>query len=122
MLSQELTTLLLKLKINNVLTKLLRNATPSPSCTGIKVMVADETSALNITQLTGIWLVLFGLGFLLLMVTCVNPCFRKQHLRRYGRSVHPVYAFDQNGQQINCLGKFQTDLHIQLKKTLIELS
>jgi hypothetical protein len=54
MLSRELTTLLLKLKIDNVLTKLLRNATQSPSCTVITVMVADETSALNITQLTGI--------------------------------------------------------------------
>jgi hypothetical protein len=51
MLSQELTTFLLKFKIDNVLTKLLQNATPSPSCTGIKVTAADETSALNITQL-----------------------------------------------------------------------
>jgi hypothetical protein len=119
---REITTLLLQLKVKNIFNELLRKATPMKNCMGIKVTVADETSALNITQLTGIWLVSFGLSVLSVLVTCVYPLLQKRRLHRMGRSVHPVYAMDQYGQRIHCLSGFQTDLHSRVRSSLLELS
>jgi Ligand-gated ion channel len=121
-ISRELTTLLLQLKVKNVFNNLLKKSTPTNNCRGVQVTVADETSALNITQLTGIWLVSFGLSVLSLFVTCVNPMIQKRLLRRMGRSVHPLNAIDQYGQRIHCLSGFQTDLHSRVRSSLLELS
>jgi hypothetical protein len=121
-ISQELTTFFLKLKIDDVLNKILRNAMPSPSCTGVKVTVESETSALNITQLTGIWIVSLGLGFLSLSFICVNRYNQMRQLHRHGCSIHTIYAFDQYGQRISLLNKFEPDFYKKIQNNLRKLS
>jgi hypothetical protein len=63
--------------------------------------VADETSELNITQLTGIWVVSAGFAFFGLLITFIRPHLKKKKRRREGHHIHALARYDQSGQRIN---------------------
>jgi hypothetical protein len=123
-INKEMSALILKLKIENELSRILRDATPSGQCLGDFVTVADETSTLNIVQLLGIWVATFGLSIIALAFTCISPMLKKRRLKRMGRGHHVIYVFDQTGQRINRLedgnNDFQSSLitdHVQLSRS-----
>lgn len=100
-ISDEITTLLLTLTNENILTKLIQDAEPQPQCSGVKITVADETSALNITQLTGIWVVSFGFAIIGLLISYIRPKLKKRQRQRKGHHVHVLHRWDQTGQRIS---------------------
>lgn len=121
-ISDELTTLLLTLTNENVLTKMIRDVEPQPKCSGVKITVADETSALNITQLTGIWVVSFGFAIIGLLISYLRPKIKKRHRRHKGHHVHVLHRWDQTGQRISRTQHGQTALVTTLDSDRLMLS
>ena len=103
-ISAEFISLLLKLKNDGVYDKELTAARPESQC---PVVARGEGSALTIQQLTGIWVVSFGIAFVGILVTFFMP--RIERIRK--KHVHPVMGYDQTGQSINMLENGDSWIH-----------
>lgn len=98
--SSQLVSFFLKLKNDGVFDQQLITGQPLPNCPTFDEG-GEEGVALNISQLTGIWIVSFGFATAGLLVTWLQP---KIEARR-PRTVKPVHQFDQTGHRINVLEK-----------------
>jgi hypothetical protein len=98
--SPELVSFFLKLKNDGVFDRELKNGQPQANCPEFDVG-GEEGVALNISQLTGIWIVSFGFAFAGLLVTYLQPKVEK----RRATTVKSVHQYDQTGHKINVLEK-----------------
>lgn len=94
--ADELIPLLINLKNDGTYDALLNEAKPKSVC--LFSDVVDNDVSLNITELSGIWLVTFGLAFMGLIATAVYPYYEK-HRRAREHMVQHVMGFDQIGER-----------------------
>jgi hypothetical protein len=99
----QMSTLIIKLKNENLLQGLIAQSIPEKKCFGNKVTVEDETAKLNITQLSGIWLVSFLIAIGGLVVTLIQRRCKKRFQKHQGYHIHILHRYDQSGQQIHCI-------------------
>jgi hypothetical protein len=96
--SSELISYFLKMKNDGVFDRELKRGQPQPNCPAFDEG-GKEGVALNISQLTGIWIVSFGFAFAGLVVTFLQPKIRNSRKKRK----KPVILYDQNGNRINVM-------------------
>lgn len=120
--STELTSLMLQMKNGNVLAKFMEDKKPEAHCEGLKITVADETAALNITQLMGIWVVAFGFAICGLCITFIRPHFKKRSRRRQGHHIHTMARYDQSGQRISRMEHGHSALTKTLNSDMLDLT
>ena len=114
--STSLTTLMLALKNQAVLNAIMFNQRPKDQCIGLTITAASETSSLNITQLSGIWVVSGGFAVIALLITFLAPYCKDRKRRRKGTHVHVLSRYDQMGQRISRdqdgMGALEETLHL----------
>ena len=94
--ADELIPLLINLKNDGTYDAILNEAKPKSICS-FSELVGNDVS-LSITELSGIWLVTFGLAFMGLIATAVYPYYEK-HRRAREHLVQHVMGFDQIGER-----------------------
>jgi hypothetical protein len=90
----------LKLKNDGVFDANILRGQPTPNCAA-KSFAEDSEEALNISELSGIWIVSFGFAAAGLLVTWLQPKID----RRRKQVVKIVHEHDQHGNRINTLAK-----------------
>jgi len=99
-IATELVSLFLLVKNEGVFDRQLRLFRPDPFCPDYE-REGQEGDALNISQLTGIWIVSFGLAALGILVTVLWPRIES----RKKKVIKPVHQYDQHGDRVNILHK-----------------
>lgn len=99
--SAELVSFFLALKNEGVFNKEIRLSRPQRNCPAFQDEPAAEGEALNVEQLSGIWIVSGFFGMLGVLVAWLQPKIEARRKRSY----QCVHKFDQLGNKINILNK-----------------
>lgn len=94
----ELISFFLSMKNDGVLDKEILKSKPKPSCPAYQTG-PDEGEALNVKQLSGIWIVSGAFGMIGVLVTLLQPKLEKRLKNR----AYPVHYYDQMGNKTNIL-------------------
>jgi hypothetical protein len=117
--SKAMSSLIWKLKNDGYVFKLIANHTPVNTCSQkATVNMADFGAggkSLNISDLSGIWLVSFGFALFGLLMTLSNHMKK----RREKTAVRSLYRVDQHGQRLNRLERDDGWIHEEGVKVFI---
>jgi hypothetical protein len=95
----EILPLLLEIRNSGFIDSTFNKERPKKLCRDFEVKTGGETASLDMTQLTGIWFITFGLSIFSFLVTWAHRCRE----RRKKKHVMPIMGRDQMGEKINLL-------------------
>lgn len=117
--SKAMSALIWKLKNDGYVLKLIANHTPANACVQETTVNTADLGAggksLNISELSGIWLVSLGFSVFGLLMTLSNNLKR----RREKTAVRSLYRVDQHGQRLNRLERDDGWIHEEGVKVFI---